>query len=411
MISCLEDVVGFLCTKPAAGVLNETDLKLFRSLNFQCKRRIALTDKQCELINRKLDKYQPVLLDRQITILPHVLKTTRIPVRVPDRTRKVSVINSIPGHESLPHAAIAVKAPYRTSVIRAIDDIKKALGVHRTYKQQNTHYFPYTERNLEFILTRLRGMKFELCELAQRLYSELKHMTVEDCHVSVVGYTIHNADPAAIDMLTDDLGELNSETLLKYRDRAIQYGLEYFDNKELASASAAFTPLSFDIATRESSCITIPSNAVDHTDLAKSLFELERTPLLLILGCHDLYNQYLSWMNVLSEHINEIAVLFSESKREVRKHMELKNISCDITDTTRIVMTEDTKTDLYKEYEWSPMTLIMNTTQKPSNLLRLIRPFNQLDLAIYYGNTLNNRLRSGLTRQYNMVDDICQNVN
>lgn len=415
MISYLEDLVDFIAKNNPHGV-QPHDLKLFHSIDRQLKKNIAITKKQQKLIERKIDLYSDSFNELGIENAALIVYKTKQPIRQVDNTRLISLIDEPPSEipsvlSSLP--LISVKFRFKKGILDAINDIRKYTSTY--YKDKNTliHYFPYNEKNLFYIVKRLSGMNFELDPRIQEYYNIITTFNKQSCCSGIINYQFQNISEVACNMLNEELGDINEQSLLLYKDRSILYGIDFFDDESLQQTKKYYSNLATKIATRNSSFIKISPLVYTTRELISSLYELKRFPLLIILPKHECYERLTMYYDLLCNYIDPCEIKtafkmsFDSNSDIINNFIKQYSLMTTITNNTKVVFIIDSKFPKNLiSLGWKAKTLLMLGTTKVTSLLNILDYYKEIDLKISYEYTMTKRIYDYGVRNFNKVSVI-----
>ena len=113
--------------------------------------------------------------------------------------------------------------------------------------------------------------------------------------------------------MISSIGEPTIDNLALYKDRQDQFGLHYFDQDDLNNSLSNFTTLSKNIINRTSTNVFVNNTKYTLNNVAESLLELNRFPLLVVLPentnpLDDLYDVHRALKGFIED--SESSVLF-----------------------------------------------------------------------------------------------------
>lgn len=379
----LEDFVNKIChvDKP---ILSKTDHKLFKSLNKQItKRQLPFTDEQCALIHKKVIKYKSILFDSNIITDMDFVHVTKYPVRIPDREKSIKLLHNIPHSPSiLLEPAIAIKSPYKRSVMRKINILINKYGDINYFKSGNTYYFSYNESKLVFIIEIFHNMNFQIDNKVQYLYDQIKQFNKKDCLISIVDWKIHNAPSSLSDHISSELGPLNEQTLLLYQDRAHLYGISYIDKTLLEQTKKHFNETTFLLATRHYPSVYI-KNYISPYNIINALMELKRERILVLLSYNNFHKEFDNYFSQFIKYFDHEQISFIIPEELKHKLYINQKLPSEITKHTQVVIRLDISEVSVVEYNWKPTTLLLMETPKITKIRNCLRKHVYSDMVLF----------------------------
>tara|TARA_Y100000287_G_scaffold176265_1_gene166769 strand:- start:959 stop:2275 length:1317 start_codon:yes stop_codon:yes gene_type:complete len=316
---CLSQLTGILIPRPYNAqetnfgyTLRTPDAKILKSIAKQLSKKIALTDRQYELVKTKLLEYQDQFESNGVDI-ESCITNLAYPLREIDRSHTLKIIQG--ADEQL---TLAMRFPFNKKILDRVEEIRRLEGkTKRTYKD-STHYFAFTPDNLVKLVQIAQRFehKFEIDENIKEIYNTcLGFEEDKEQYVpGVYGYELKNIPDTATENLLDDIGEVNETSLSLYYDRKNLYGIHHFDKTALENSIGKLSSLSQTIVKRNMPTVLLPTKSFSFSQIVNSLFELKRFPVLVVLDGKEPLDQltvaHYHFRNVI--HRTEMSVCFRQ---------------------------------------------------------------------------------------------------
>lgn len=252
--------------------IDPSDAVVLNSIARQVNRGIALTDRQYQLVKTKLASYKSQFEKNGLNNFDEAMNTLDQPIRLIDRSQTVSIENN----------EIVIKFPFNKKIIAQLDKlIVKYRHFHKHERNSNIHRFKMYEPLIYEVVELFRNKKFEIEPRLIELSDEIQEiMQQESSFVPYVCYTqgVMNLSDKARDSISQDLGEFNDHTMIKYWDRSIRYGY-----RKTARVFRNSSALAEHLANRQQIKEYINPDAYTLTDISCAIEQLDRFPLLVTL--------------------------------------------------------------------------------------------------------------------------------
>lgn len=275
----LECLCGFVLDDKFKFSIDKSDYNLVTSLGRQSFKGLAFTDRQYNLLKEKLFSYKEQFENNNIDGLEESFNNLRLPLREIDRRKTIEIIKE---DDSL---FIKVKFPFNKKLIDLIEILRQIPGA-RYNKETKVHVIPYNEQLFFKVFDYVKDRNFTFDERLEKLYKDLLEMkNNKENHVpGVYGFKLKNLNEKAFEYAISSIGEPNEKNLPIYADRKEQIGLHHFDEEDLTLSLDKLTTLSKLIVKRNKTNVLINSNKFSLEDIAGSILELHRFPILVILN-------------------------------------------------------------------------------------------------------------------------------
>lgn len=397
----LENLVGLVGHKKYD--IEKSDITFLSSIARQVFKEVGLTDRQHNAVKEKLLKYK----HQFETFNEKDLDNLRTPLRQIDRSQYIRIVSHSdgPGYDTDKEKWLWIKIrfPFNKKTILVIDDLKfKLVGPNdysSTYsngyyhkKGTHEHYFRLSERTAFYIIDVFKDKNFDLDSDLLTYYDQIK--TIADNpeqHIpGVYNYELRNIAQNAKDALTKELGELNVDTLMLYKDRSLLYDLRHFDEDDLSNSTKKLSALSQKIINRKNNLLFVDKNNWSLNLLLDSITELTRFPLLVILD----EDRALDQLSEIHQHLRNIidtkniSVLFrldNKLDEQIAFNQYVKNngLNNSVDNNTEVVYINKSKVPkpLIRS-SWIPRCVLSPSSVRAVTKTHIYE--TECDLAIHY---------------------------
>jgi hypothetical protein len=385
--------------------IESTDATIMHSIARQVFKGTSLTDRQFALMKEKLQTYRDQFVALEYDF-DSAIESLRQPLRYIDRSKYIKIVDypdDIPYEDNSNGKFIKVRFPFSKSLIMALDNVTKKDGDYYHTKGTHEHYYKLTERTVYDVVNNFKEKNFEIDSELLTIYQELKVLE-DNKHEYIPGVyqgELKNLPNNAIECLHKQIPEGN---LLGYYDRRHLFGLHYFENIEQELLKA--NPLTATIAKRNTSKVLVKPSKFDLNELISSLFDLNRFPLLVILGENGAGSYLADMHNCLREVVpaNEMSVMFRLDNirgEEFNQYVRDNNLNNLVAENTKVVYISNNKI---------PKPLIQSGW-KPCTSLRFSSDFMRtpdkyidgLDLKLEYVEETGYMSRYGFGKRYHIA--------
>jgi len=383
----LETLCGFKKDNPKFNI-ERSDFNLVTSLARQVFRGTGLTDRQYELAKQKLLCYQDQFLSNGITNLESCLQELRIPLRQIDRTRYIKIV-----YEE-GHPYIHVRFTFQKKLISAIEAIRLNVKAKTDYdKTEKIHKFEYDEKTLFIIIDALKDKNFELDETCKSIYEQILLFSKEEVVPGIYNNELKNLPVKGIELLKEEIGSLDKNNLLLYKDRALKYGIEV-DNV----VDSNFSELANKIANRQVNHNILPKNKYNLGDIFLTIEELKRLPILVVLPSENPYDVLVEVYSHLSNLIDNrsMSVLFrlendGEDGTAFNNYIKEKKLNNSLDIFTKVVYINETKLPkTVAKFQWDPKTILVYGETKIPTTRKILDFYSSKDLILFYRDNNEN---------------------
>ena len=282
--------------------IDSVDCTILYSIARQVFKGKAFTDRQLDVVCMKLNYYNDQFNDLGYLNLQEVIKmqTTRNPLRKVDRSQWIKVVDAPvvtfqsvytlsrkrgnTKKEVTKNSHIAIRFPFSKRTIQSVEMIAhKHKSNYYHEKGTHIHYFKITENTVCDIVEEFKNKNYDIeddiLQYAEQV--ELIKNNPGEYIPGVYNLELKNTPKALDDKITEHLGKLVADNVHLYKDRAMLYGLEYFD--DIHTYVNKTSVLTQRIINRTSPNIFISKNEWSLDAVISSLVELKRFPLLIII--------------------------------------------------------------------------------------------------------------------------------
>lgn len=248
--------------------ISTNDKILFESVSKQIKKSIALTDRQYNLMKKKVVNYKENFNEEDFNLS---LETLKMPLRTIDRIHEIYIEQD----------QIVIKFPFNKKIISQLAPIISKYRRFYTNDQENKlHKFFLYESLIYDIVELFKNKKFKidpwLIETAKKI-EEIKQ-NEKNYVAEITDNGLINLSSETISKIEKSIGKFNKENAIKYWDRSIRYGY-----KKTAKYFKNYSSLVEAIANRTDSKIYVHPSTASLDEIAYSIKQLDRFPLLVTL--------------------------------------------------------------------------------------------------------------------------------
>jgi hypothetical protein len=282
----IEQLILLIANKQDA---EPSDLFFFSSLLRQLNKNLSLTHKQFDSARSKLIKYKEYFSNKGIENFEETLTNVSMPLRVADKEKSIRLVEATNQFNNYSKNFIEVKFPFNKKEINIIENLKKTTAVKNNsyYKKNNCHYFSYTDEITYLVVNSFLDRNYTVDDQLKNTYEKTKFIK-EHPHLyvpGIYGNQLKNLHKTTQEAIIDELGELSTETAIKYLDRKLRFGLEKIEFcDDLANSIELYSPSAVKIASRKTSDYLSKPEDEKLEDLLKAVVELDRLPLLVVLS-------------------------------------------------------------------------------------------------------------------------------
>lgn len=395
---CLELLIG-LRTQDKFEI-ESSDYTLLHSIGRQVYRGISMTDRQHELIKEKLLKYknQFVALNYDVeTYMNHV----RMPLRTIDRARwiKIEEYNGVP--------CIAVRFVFQKKLITQMEHIKNTLEEIHYDKENKTHYFQFNEKSVyELVSTFSEERGFEIDSFLKEYYKKLEHMknNKDEYLPGIYGLKLKNLHEKSFNYAISSMGEPSKDNLFQFYDQRDRLGLYHFDKDEVEQSLKGLMTLSKKIVSRSMNHVLVSPKEYTVDNLAESILELYRFPLIVVLNEKSCYDELVKFHRAFNGIISNssCSVMFrldNADGSDFNEYIRRNELNSPVDKNTKIVYINNNKIPkpLLKS-DWNPLTAITTQSSYKGGSNKVDVYLSNLDLVIHYDNEASPWMRKSIEK-------------
>lgn len=388
----IEDLLEILAGLRVAEKIEiaPTDATIMFSIARQVFKGTALTDRQFVLMQEKLESYRDQFLTLDINF-DSAINKLRQPLREIDRSKYIKLINQ---DDTM---WIKVRFPFSKSLILSLQSIRCHHLEHKHQKGSHEHLFLFNESNVYNVISAFKNKSFEIDKPLMDLYEQMEKLDALDFVPCVKDMQVKNLHPSGLKLLEEDIGKISPENIVLYKDRSMLYGLDFHDN--IDNYLNEYNILSQRIANRSMPAVFIDSKSVSFDDIVRTLYELERFPVVILLEEETAFDALITTHKSLKYNIPEdqISVLMrldsnkSNGFNEYIKHHKMNN---PVDKNTKVVYINKNKINKpLLQSTCSPKTILMLESTRLNTKQQSYA--DQFDLVIHYDTNISQMLRIG----------------
>ena len=347
--------------------VSDNNKQILESINRQCNKGTALTDRQYELVKSKLLEVAELELFTGN-------EPTRMPLREIDRSKYIKIVDNIEVYESKQVYEsyksnwqwIKVRFPFSKKTIISLETIaNKYRNIYYHAKGSHEHYFKFTPNVILDLLDEFSKKDFDIDNELLTVYREVADIKNNPKnHIPGLWNGELQNFKNDISYLTDDL------SLVQLIDRKKQLGIEYITGETPSG-------LVGEICNRTENTIVANSQQYSLDKVISSIHELDRFPLLVTLDqgleldqITRVYNS-LKYLIPSNQHCALTRVDGSDDYNfnDFVKDKQLNNW---LDNTTKVVYISKNKLPklLVKE-DWVPQCTLMLTSTRATTLVAM----------------------------------------
>lgn len=399
----LESIAGL--TTSYNMTLERNDMTIMYSIARQVHKGVALTDKQLELVQEKLKTYKDQFIKNNIDF-DFAIDKLRMPLRQIDRSKYIKIVNrTLTRAESIDMDGmelpwIKIRFPFSKKLIVALDKIRYNSHEYIHDKGSHEHYFLLTERNAIQILDQFENKQFEIDEELLEWTRKLQEMkqNKKEYIPGIYNFKLKNLNDRAVKFMLSSLGEPSINNLSLYRDRSSSLGIEYIDPNKLDESINMLSTLSQGIVRRNSTHVFVNKKKYNFNNIAESLLELDRFPLLVMLPTNvDPLDSLQLVHNSLKGFIepHECSVLFrldSHVNPEFNNYIKREKINTTLDKSLKVVYINNNKIPKpLLKVKWQALTVLMMDSVMPSTNVKTY--IEEANLVIHFDETASQIMR------------------
>lgn len=406
---CLELLVGL--QGQGKFQLETSDVTFLQSIGRQVFKGTALTDRQYSVVKEKIEKYKDQLVALEYNV-DLALENLRMPLREIDRSKFITVVdhsdtvgpNGVYETYKDKWKWIKVRFPFSKKLIVLVEEVLYIIPRHKYFhkKGSHEHYFLLNEKNLYEVISRFKEKNFKIDEYLLGEYERLEYMNnnKEKYIPGVYNYKLKNLSDRAVSYMISSVGEPTLETLALYKDRQELFGLHYFDDQDLTQSLQQLTALSKKIAVRKRNNVFISRKNYTINNVAESVLELNRFPLLVILPendpLSDLCTVHQAFNGFIENSMSTVMFrLDNKSNSDFNDYIRKHNLNSPLDKDTKIVYINNSSIPKpLVMSEWTPSAALLLSSSRPHSRIGVYA--EGLDLVIHYDEEPSQMMRRNL---------------
>jgi hypothetical protein len=380
---CLELLVGL--KGQGSFQIESSDQTFLQSIGRQTLKGTGLTDRQYIAVKEKIEKYQDQFSALEYNI-DLSFENLRLPLRQIDRSRWIKII------ERKDQLWIGVRFIFQKKLISKLEDLKRVSSESEYDAENKVHYFLFNESNAYKVVSIFIDAGFEIQQELLEYYNKLEHMTnnKKDFLPGIYGLNLKNLHDKSLEYAISSIGTPDLDNLCRFYDQRERLGLYHFDESDLDQSVRQLTTLSNKIVKRKQNQIIVSPNEYPVEQLAESILELYRFPLLITLSEKNSYNELSMFHRVFNGVIpNEsCSVMFrldNSVGSDFNEYIKINNLNNLVDKSTKIVYISSSKVPKpLLQADWHPSAAI--TTYSGYGAGKVDTLLDALDLVIHYDN-------------------------
>ena len=323
-------------------ILKQNDATILISIAKQLSKKIAMTDRQYELVKTKLladykDQFEKVGVD-----LKSVIYELKYPLREVDRSHWVKVMTY--NDENI----LGIRFPFNKKIIDRVEELRRLNPRQDIKYDKHTHYFSINTKNIYALVQIAKRFehKFSIQKDILEAYEKICYFNEnkKDYVPGIYNNKLVNLCDSAVQKLREELGSLDEDNYVLYMDRRYLYGLHHFENTEEKLKNLNI--LSRKIVERDQATIIIDKNKFPMNQIVESVIELQRFPVLIVLedkhAHDDLVMTYNAFKGVVDN--KDISVMFRKDGQDpFNYYVQQQGLNNPVDKNTKIVYINSTK--------------------------------------------------------------------
>jgi len=246
-----------------------------------------------------------------------------------------------------------------------------------------------SERAVFEIVNRFQNKQFNIDKDILDLYEKIENMNNNKNNYvpGVYNYKLKNLNERATNFIISSIGEPSEETLALYKDRQQLFGLQHFDQPALNNSLSHYSTLSKGIINRTKSQVLVNSTQYTLNNVAESLLELDRFPLLVLISdsdpLDDLYRMHQSLKGFIDD--TDSSVLFRLDNAvnfEFNDYIKKNNLNSKLDKNTKVVYINYNITKPLINSGWKPSAVLLLSSNRFNSKVKVF--VEESDLVIHY---------------------------
>lgn len=370
MSNYIEDILEQFIEQVGVTDSNE---QILTSINRQCKKGVALTDRQYELVKKLLQEEYNVDVPNNID--------TRLPIRQIDRSKYIRIVDTLDVMKDRIYESykgnwqwIKIRFPFSK---KTIIDLEAVSRNHRDlyYHEKGTHehYFKLTETVVLDVVETFSKKEFEIENIIIEYYNQIKEIK-DNPKQYLPGFW--DGKLLNVDVNVD-------YTPLQLLDRKRQLGLTHVDVNVPAGLVGT-------ICSREHTEINIDPAAHSIDKIVNALFDLNRFPILVCVDNNTEYDQmtvvYNAFKNLVPDEKQCALFRVATNNNEYTVNDFIKDHKLNNwldKDTQIVYISKNKLPKLLLTEDWKPQCVLSLTSYREHSTVRTYIN-DTCDLVIYH---------------------------
>lgn len=415
-INNVEDLVEILAGLHNTPIVDiETvDKTIVYSIARQTFRGKALTDRQLNVMQEKLNHYRSKFTFVEDVEWNRAYQTLRMPLREIDRSKYITVCDTV---TDIPLKGfdenwqwIKIRFPFNKRTIVDLQD-KLAHKYNRIYYHQkgsHEHFFKLTENTVYDIVNLFKNKEFVIDAELIEGYEKIKELidTPYNFLPGIYDGQLKNLPQSAVEYLHNDIGPVSADNLILYKDRSLMFGLHHFDSG-IDQNKNTVSNLAYKIANRQNANIFISSSKWNINEVVGALYDLKRFPIVVVVPEKDALEQISQFYNATRNIIpaEQQSVLFrldNAKNSEFNQYIKQHNLNNSLANDLKIVYINENKK--------IPKPLLESNIVFKSSIYFNSYMFSkqnvQVDLEIQYDSVASPHAKYGFDRYRRITEEI-----
>jgi hypothetical protein len=359
-----------------------SDKGILSSISKQCKKGTGLTDRQYNLLLSKIPLYK----DQFEYYNEDDLKNTRCEIRTIDRSKYITVVDNtdlnipVASHKSNWNW-IKVRFPFSKKDIVKLESLAIRKDEYLHDKGSHEHYFLLNASNAYKIVTAFQNKNFNIDnDLIDLSNKTLEIVNQKEKYVPFTEHGILYNVPEFVHSYIDAVVIEESDRELFYADRSLLF--------DYAVPQTDPVNLTEQIAFRQEKEVTLSPENHSMEDIVKSLVQLNRFPIVVLIDTDQEFTQVTEISTELSKYVSnkEQSVLFrvdnSHDTYNLNNYVHDNQLNNWVDNTTKVVYIKKNKLPkLLLNSEFKPITALAKTSLRSNPHINLYVGFN-CDLVV-----------------------------
>jgi len=352
--------------------VSDNNRQILMSINKQCKKGTALTDRQYALVKKCLSEVDGLEFTG--------LEPTRQPLREIDRSKYIKIVatEDVYGQDTVYESYksdwkwIKVRFPFAKKTIIDLESVASKCNKFYFHKKgSHEHFFKLNEKTISLLLDVFKDKEFEIDLKLLEYYNQ-----IEDIKQNPINYVpgfwfndLTNLDDNAVQYIKNQVPDLDP---IKLYDKRNQLGLSYITCDVPSGVVGK-------IITRQQSLINIDPKEYSLDKIIEGLYKLERLPVLVLVDADNELDQMTKVFNAFKHTVSnfEQVALF-----RVDNNNEEYNVNNFIADKVLNNWLDENTKIVYIKKDKLPK-LLLKTNWKPQSVLELTGIREHMNVSKY----------------------------